>query len=88
MQVCFNRVAPRVLHFISSQLVLQADASALVVAQIQQHPAASSADDFHRHFQLRPAVAPLRPEHIACDAFGMDAHQHRLAVFYFAQHAS
>ena len=34
MQVCFNRVAPRVLHLIGTQLVLQADASAFVVAQI------------------------------------------------------
>ena len=68
-----------VLQRIGAQLVGKADAAALL-AQVEQDPAASLADDPQRLLELRPAIAFQRAEHVAGQAFAVQPDQRRLAA--------
>src|SRR5574341_924130 len=63
-----------VLEGICLDLVGKADAPAFL-SHIQDDPLALSPDYFYGLAELRPAVAPVRPEHVPCDALRMDTDQ-------------
>src|SRR5438552_2360989 len=66
------------LEAVSSQLLTDADASTLVTAQVHDDPHAAGRDDLERLLELRATVAAQAAEHVAGEAFAMDAHQHRV----------
>lgn len=47
-----------------------------MTAHVQHDAAALGRHHLHRGVELRTAVAAQRPEHVAGEAFGVDAHQH------------
>ena len=59
---------PSSWRLVGPELVAEADAPALVAAQVDDHPAAAPADRSQRRLQLRTAVAAQRPEHVAGQA--------------------
>ena len=77
--VGFDRVEPAVLQRVSADLVGETDAASLL-AKIEQHAAAGLADDVERFAKLRPAIAFERAEHVAGQAFAVQADQRRLAA--------
>jgi hypothetical protein len=66
--------------------VHQADAPALVPADVEHDAAALVGDGLERGVELRPAVAAARPEDVAGEALGVDPDQHVLAVAEVALH--
>ncbi len=63
-------VGARVLLGVGAQLVDEADAAALVAAEVDDDPALA-ADPGQRRLQLGSAVAPQRPEGVAGQALGV-----------------
>ena len=68
------------LEFVRAQLGQQADAAALVAAQVDHDAAALLGDALHGGLELGAAVAALRAEDVAGEALGVDPDQQVLAV--------
>ena len=64
----------------------QADAAALVTAEVHDHALALGRDALEREVELRAAVAAHRTEHVTGEAFGVDAHEHVLVARHLAAH--
>ena len=80
-QVGVDGVGALVLQLVGAQLLQQADAPALVPADVQHNargPPSTTARK--RRVQLRAAVAAQRAEHVTGQALGVHPHQHVLAV--------
>src|SRR6202035_3296599 len=69
-----------ILQLVRLQLGQQADATALVAAQVEPDAAAALGDLGHGGVQLCAAVAPLRAEDVAGQALGVDADKDVLSV--------
>ena len=67
------------------QLVREPDAAPLL-PHVQDRAASFLLHHGHRRVELRTAVAAFGAEHVAREAFGVDAHQHRFAVGDIALH--
>ncbi len=80
IEVRVDGIGAAILEVVGAQLAEQADAAALMSAQIEHDAAALGRDRCHRRVQLRAAVAPVGAEHVARQAFGVHAHQGVLAV--------
>ena len=76
VEVRVDGVAAAVLQPVGGELVHQADAPALVAAQVDHDAAALVGDGAQRCVQLRPAVAAQRAEDVAGQALGVQPDQH------------
>ena len=82
LDVSLDRIEPfSVLKTISSDLVLETDASAFL-PQVKDDAPALSLDLLHRAIELLAAVAAQRVEGVPGEAFAVKPHQHRLAGRY------
>ena len=68
---------PLVLEVVGAQLVVEADAAALL-AHVDDDAAALLGDHLHRLLELLAAVAAHAAEDVAGDALAVHAHEHRL----------
>src|SRR5580693_8829658 len=73
LQVGVDGVVPLLLELVSTDLVAETDAAALVTTQIDEDAAAFTLDHVHRGVQLWTAVATQRTEHVAGEALRVDA---------------
>ena len=80
VEVGVDGVGSGVLELVGLQLVQQADAPALVPADVEHDAAPLLGDGGQRGLQLGAAVAAQRPEDVAGEALGVHADQHVLAV--------
>ena len=72
-----------VLQRVGLELVAQADAAALVAADVDDDARALGGDQLERALELLAAVAAAAAEDVAGEALGVDAHEHvsgRLAM--------
>jgi len=76
-QIGVDRVESTILKRVGAQLVGEADPPSFL-PQIEKDSPARRADQPQRFLQLRSAIALERAEHIACEAFTMEADQRRL----------
>ena len=76
LDVRLDGVAALVLQGVRAQLVAEADAAALVAAQVDDDAAALGGDPLERAVELHAAVAAHRAEHVAGEALGVHAHEH------------
>src|SRR5262249_13440928 len=79
-----DRVEALLLQLVSSQLVEEADAAALL-QEVEEHAAPFLRDGLERERELRAAVAARGAEDVAGEARGMDAHEHRLVLVDLAR---
>ena len=75
VEVRVDGVAAGVLQAVGAQLVTEADAPALVTAEVDDRAPADGGDAGHRRLQLRSAVAAQRAEDVAGQALAVHAHQ-------------
>ncbi len=73
-------VGATVLSDVGAKFVDQTDPAPFVVGGIHQHAASLGGDHAESGSKLHSAVAPQRPERVAGEAFGVEAHQYVLAV--------
>lgn len=86
VEVRLDGVAPLLLQRVSANLVAQADPAPFMPAQIQQHAAVFGRDVAQCEIELLAAVAAVRAEHVAGQAFGMQPRQHGLLAGDVAHH--
>jgi hypothetical protein len=79
-QICVDRVEACVLQRVRVQLGMEADATSLVTAQIDDHPQTFAADLPHRGLQLLAAVAAPRSEGVPGETLGVHSNQGNMAV--------
>src|SRR5690606_5902099 len=77
-RVRVDRVEAVLLEAIGAELVDEADAPALVAAEVDDD-AALGGDRLERGVELRPALALERAEGLARQALGVEPHERRLA---------
>uniref|UniRef100_A0A0E0HFK6 Uncharacterized protein n=1 Tax=Oryza nivara TaxID=4536 RepID=A0A0E0HFK6_ORYNI len=80
LDVGLDGVVAVVLEVVGAELLAEADAAALVAAEVDEDAAAGLVDELHRQVQLVAAVAAGGAEDVAGQALGMDPHQDVLAV--------
>ena len=68
LEVGVDGVAALLLQAVGGDLVADADAAALVAAEVHDHAAALLGDDLHGRVELDAAVAAQRAEHVAGEA--------------------
>ncbi len=83
--VCLNGVIAFILQVVGLQLVLKANPASLL-AQVDHDSAAGFGNVGHGIVKLVAAVAAARSQHVACEAFGVDAHGHALAPGHITEH--
>ena len=71
LDVRVDRVVALVLQAVGADLVADADAAALVAAQVDDHAEALLGDPLHRRVELHAAVAAQRPEHVTGQALAV-----------------
>ena len=76
LEVGVDGVEALVLQLVGPQLVGDADAPALVTAQVHDDAAALGGDHLHRRVELRPAVTAPRAEDVAGQALAVHPHEH------------
>ena len=86
LEVGLDRVAALVLERVRAQLVSEADAAALVAAQVDDDPLPLGRDLRERAVELHAAVAPQRAEHVAGEALAVHPHEHVLLARHLAPH--
>ena len=86
VEVGVDRVAPAVLELVGLQLGDQADAAALVAAEVDHHSPALGDDPGEGLVELGPAVAPLAAEDVTGEALAVHPGQHRLVAADVAVH--
>ena len=87
LDVGLDGVAALVLERVGADLVAEADAAALVAAQVHDDARAlASAMSSMRGVELQAAVAAHRPEHVAGEALGVHAHEHVVLARDLAPH--
>ena len=64
-----------VLELVGPDLVADADAAALVAAEVDDHAGALVGDHLHGRVELHAAVAAHRAEHVAGEALAVHPHQ-------------
>ena len=69
-----------VLQVVGPELLAQADAAALVAAEVHEHATAGLFDELQRQVQLVAAVAAGRAEDVARQAFRVHPHEDVFAV--------
>ena len=74
-QVGIHGVEAVLLEAVGAQLVEQPDAASLL-GEVQQDALAALLDDRERRFELLPAVAAQRVEHVAGETLRMHTHEH------------
>ncbi|BAS94404.1 Os05g0460500 [Oryza sativa Japonica Group] len=79
LDVGLDGVVAVVLEVVGAELLAEADAAALVAAEVDEDAAAGLVDELHRQVQLVAAVAAGGAEDVAGQALGMDPHQDVLA---------
>jgi hypothetical protein len=79
-QICVDRVEACVLQRVRVKLGMQADATSLVTAQIDDHAQAFAADLPHRGLQLLTAVAAPRSEGVTGETLGVHPNQRDMTV--------
>ena len=84
LQVGVHGVVALLLQLVRPDLVAEADAAALVAAQVDEDAPALLLDQVERGLQLRAAVAAQRAEDVAGQALGVDPHQHVLGPGHVA----
>src|SRR3974390_1846997 len=80
LQVGVDGVVALLLQLVGPDLVAEADAAALVAAQVDEHAPALALDHVQGGVQLRPAVAAQRAEALSAAALGVEPHQHVLGA--------
>ena len=78
-QVGVDGVVALLLELVGADLVAEADAAALVAAQVDEDARALLLDQVERGLQLGPAVAAQRAEDVAGQALGVHPDEHVLA---------
>ena len=73
-QIGIDRIVAHVLQIIGSQFVQQTNATTFL-PHVENDSATFAGNELHRSGQLLAAVAPSRPEYIACETLGMDTHE-------------
>ena len=86
LHVGLDGVAALVLQRVGADLVAEADAAALVAAQVHDDARALVGDLLQREVELQAAVAAHRAEHVAGEALGVHAHEHVLLARDLAAH--
>ena len=87
LDVGLDGVAALVLQRVGAQLVAEADAAALVAAQVHDDAAALARRSAPcARVELHAAVAAHRAEHVAGEALGVHAHEHVLLARDLAAH--
>ena len=76
VEVGVDGVAALLLEAVGADLVPDADAAALVAAEVDDHAAARLGHDLHRRVELHAAVAAQRAEHVTGEALAVHAHEH------------
>ena len=84
VDVGLDGVAALVLERVGPELVAEADAAALVAAQVHDHAAALLGDALHRLVELGAAVAAQRAEHVAGEALGVHPDEHVVLALHRA----
>ena len=67
---------PCVLQLVGADLVADADAPALVAAEVDDHAEALLGDPLHGRVELHAAVAAQRAEHVAGEALAVHPDEH------------
>src|SRR5882672_7024671 len=77
--VGFDRIQPVVLEGIGLQLCHQANSPPFLLL-VKENSSTRFRYEAERHFELLPAIAAQRAEHVSGEALGVDAHQRRRTV--------
>src|SRR6267378_1632998 len=77
--VGFDRIQPVVLEGIGLQLGHQANSPPFLLL-VKENSSTRFRYEAERHFELLPAIAAQRAEHVSGEALGVDAHQRRRTV--------
>ena len=85
-EVGVDRVVALLLEPVGLDLAGQADAPALVAAQVDDDALALPLDEIEGGPQLGPAVTAQRAEDVAGQALGVDPHEHVLLAGHLAEH--
>ena len=86
LDVGVDGVVALVLQVVGADLVADADAAALVAAQVDDDAEALVGDQLHGRVELHAAVAAQRAEHVAGEALAVHPHEHVVLALHRALH--